>query len=133
MSIYDEDDDGQIPELVLSYKGEKGWAQFRSTNDLTGKQLKALRKAAGSGERGDASNAFYEVGLGILVTSWEIPKAPDLGIPRGNASSIIDRVPAVVLRQLELHIHPYLDALLKREGVEADPMEPGSPTRPASD
>jgi len=119
-----------IPPLKLDFRGEQGSVEFRSIEELSGAHVKRLRSKAGNASGGgDAANDLYSEALIILITSWDIPTMPRLAIPRGDKRAL-DSVPGVLLRAMERHVRPYLDALLSEKS--APEGEPGSPPLPAS-
>lgn len=119
-----------IPRFeFVNGRGEKGWATFADPDDLTGFQMRRLRKAAGSSvNEGEAANQFFATALADLVEAWEVPGKPDLRIPK-NDDKALDRCPARFVAALEKHIKPHLNFMT--QGGE-DNGEPGGPTRPGS-
>lgn len=109
-------------------RGEKGWAEFVDIEDLTRREIKFLRKAIGSStNEGDATNAFFDEALRILVTRWEVPGKPDIRPPKHDLKGM-DGIPATFSAALETHIRPHLQKLTK--GEDTDDGGPGSPPRP---
>jgi hypothetical protein len=118
-----------IPRFEFSSKRGDGWAEFVDIEDLTRREVKFLRKAAGSSENeGDAANNFFDEALRILVEKWEVPGKPDLRIPKHDVKGM-DGIPAMFSAELEAHIRPYLKKLTRGNDGE-DNGKPGSPHRP---
>lgn len=120
-----------IPRFeYVSKRGDEGWVEFRDLEDLTRREIKFLRKAAGSGEgnEGVASNNFFDEALKILVEKWEVPGLPNLRLPKHDIKAV-DGIPALFSAALEAHISPYLKRLT-RAADEEDTGEAGSPHRP---
>jgi hypothetical protein len=126
-------DEWDIPDLTLEFKGEKGSVQFRSLLDLSGAQVDRLRSVIGAAKNeGEAANAFYHEAARILITSWDIPGQPMLAIPKGDQRAF-GQIPAVVRRQIEKHVQPYWDRLMKeQQDGDGDVFAVGGPSRPAS-
>lgn len=125
------DETAGIPRFEFENgRGEKGWVEFVDPDDLSRADVKRLRKAAGSSENeGQASNAFFDEALAMLVASWEVPGRPDMQLPRHNPKAV-DGIPATFSSALETHIRPYLKTLTRGEAEAEDGGEPGSPRRP---
>ena len=123
---------GEIPRFeFVNRRGEGGWAEFEDLDDLSRRDIKFLRKAAGSSENeGDATNAFFDEALRILVTKWDVPGRPDVLLPRlDKQGKALDGIPATFSAALEAHIRPYLKRLTRGDSGEDD-GSPGSPRRP---
>lgn len=127
------EDEGQIPDLELTFKGETGYVRFGNTDDLSGRDVKTLRRMAVQEDSGKGANDFLEAQLRLLVTEWKLPGMPDARIPRYD-KQITDRIPGKLLRRIESHVAPYMAWLAedrkKKEGE--DLFKPGGPSRPAS-
>ena len=120
-----------IPRFeYISKRGEEGWAEFKDLEDLTRREIKFLRKAAGSGDgnEGVSSNNFFDEALKILVVKWEVPGIPGAKLPVHDPKGV-DSIPALFSAGLESHISPYLKRLT-RGTDEEDNGQPGSPRRP---
>ena len=130
MEHEDQEDQG-IPRFEWENKrGEKGWAEFVDLDDLSRRDIKALRKAIGSSENeGQATHSFMDEALVILVSAWEVPGKPDAKLPK-HAPKDLDAIPATFGTALENHLKPHIKALTRGADTEDD-GEPGSPRRPA--
>lgn len=119
-----------IPRFeFVNSRGDEGWAEFVDIEDLTRREIKFLRKAAGSSENeGDATNNFFDEALRILVEKWEVPGRPGMKLPKHDAKGV-DGIPATFSAALEAHIRPHLKKLTRSDGGEDD-GSPGSPRRP---
>lgn len=119
-----------IPRFEFTNRrGEKGWATFGELDDLSGFQMRKMRKAAGSSDNGgEAANAFFGEVLGFLIEDWEVPGKPDLRIPARD-NKALDSCPATFLAALEKHVKPHLKFMEQRG---EDNGEAGGPTRPGS-
>lgn len=128
----EELESGEIARLEYEdKKGRAGWVEFRDFDDLTGADMKRLRRGAGSSENnGEASNVFYAEAFAALITAWDVPGKPDLPIPKQNAKNI-DYAPAGFVRAIERHLDPFLDELMRSGKRAEDNGEPGSPPQPA--
>lgn len=127
---HEQDFGPSIPRFEFeNRRGEKGWATFGDLDDLTGFQMRKIRKAAGSSaNEGEAANNFFGEVLADLVEAWEVPGKPDLPIPKRDPKAV-DRCPARFLAALEKHVRPHLAFMTERG---EDNGEPGGPTRPGS-
>lgn len=127
------EDEGQIPDLELTFKGETGYVRFGNTDDLSGRDVKMLRRMAVQEDSGKGANDFLEAQLRLLVTEWKLPGMPDARIPRYD-KQITDRIPGKLLRLIEKHIQPHMEWLAEDRKRKAgdDLFEPGGPTVPAS-
>lgn len=111
-------------------RGDKGWAEFVDLEDLSRRDIKALRKAIGSTENtGEAAHTFLDQALIILVSAWEVPNKPDARLPR-HAPKDLDSIPATFGTALENHLRPYIKQLTRGDDESEDNGEPGSPRRP---
>lgn len=114
-------------------RGQSGWATFNDLDDLTGSQMRKIRKAAGSSDNnGEAANAFFNEVLGDLVEAWGVPGKPNLTIPRYDKKAL-DSCPATFLAALEKHVKPHLDFMSNAKDGKDDDGEPGGPSRPGSE
>lgn len=131
--LFESEDDGGIPRFEFeNRRGEKGWATFRHLDDLSRADVKKLRRAAGSSDNdGQASNAFFDEALALLVEAWEVPGRENIPIPRYDRQKTTDTIPATFSAALERHLRPHLKQLTRAEDDEVDEGEPGSPRRPA--
>ena len=127
------EDDGQIPDLELTFKGETGYVRFGNTDDLSGRDVKMLRRMAVQEDTGKGANDFLEQQLRLLVTEWKLPGMPDARIPRYD-KQITDRIPGKMLRLIEKHIQPHMEWLAedRKKKTGDDLFEAGGPTAPAS-
>jgi hypothetical protein len=124
-------EEGGIPRFEWeNRRGDKGWAEFVDPEDLSRRDIKALRKAAGSSENeGQAAHSFFDEALVILVSAWEVPGLPNARLPRHDAKGL-DSIPATFSAALENHLRPHIKALTRGNSEETDEGEPGSPRRP---
>lgn len=101
----------EIPDLPLHFQGETGSVSFRSLEELTSDHLQSLRTKISIQGEGSATHAMYDEAMRILITNWDVPKQPTLPIPRGDKNAL-KRLSAVVRRDIEKHLHPFLYRLL---------------------
>jgi len=127
----DFEDEGQIPDLKLHFRGEDGYVRFGNTDDLTGADAKRLRRLGAQPDNGQAANEFMAEAIKLLVTDWSIPSKPDMQIPRWDPKAT-DRIPGKLLRQIEDHIEPHMKWLAQEKKGDSDPFALGGPTAPAS-
>jgi len=125
------EDEGQIPDLKLEFRGDSGYVRFGNTDDLTGADTKRLRKLGAQQDNGQAANDFMAEAIRLLVVDWLIPVKPDMQIPRYDPKAT-DRIPGKLLRLIEDHIEPHMKWLAQEKTSTGDPFEPGGPTAPAS-
>jgi len=125
----------QLKRLEWTSHGYACWAEFHDPNDLRGKDLKALRVAAGRSENGgESTHDVYTQTLTTLVRAWEIGYAPTLSVPADarHPSAILEQLYAVDLRRLELHVKDTMLALVRGDEGDGLPEEGfGSPRTPA--
>lgn len=113
-----------------------GTVQFRDPEELTGKDMKALRKALDVVGVGSATTEMFETAYKLLVDAWDIPGRPNLRTPRydgkqGATGHATDYLTARDLRALENHVKPVIKEITKGSDEEDD-GEVGGPHRPAS-
>lgn len=127
----DEPFDYGIPRFeFVNRRGEKGWAEFADPDDLSRRDVKTLRREAGSSDNeGTATNAFFDMALKILVIKWEVPGRPDAKLPRHDEKGT-DNIPAPFSAALEAHLKPHLQRLSRGETAESDNGQPGGFRRP---
>lgn len=140
----DDPGDGALPELArLEWEGRWGgekftcWAEFRDPYELTGKDLDALRKAAGGGgtNRGDVANRIAVAALTLLISKWDIPYVVGIPVPRDsrNPAATLQQIGAWDRRKLEAHVTPLVNRLLAGPTAgrtSDDKGGPGSPPTP---
>lgn len=119
-----------IPRLEFENgRGEKGWATFGDVDDLTGADMRRLRKGVGESENfGQSTNNLMGDALTLLIDEWDVPGKPDIQAPKYDPKAL-NRIPATFMAALERHIQPHLD-FLKPNEKKTDDGEPGSPPRP---
>jgi len=125
------DQEEGIPRFEWENKrGDKGWAEFVDPEDLSRRDIKALRKAIGSSENtGQAAHSFLDEALIILVRAWDVPGNPSAKLPK-HAPKELDSIPALFGTALENHLRPYIKQLTRGDEEIEDDGEPGSPRRP---
>lgn len=124
--------DSQIPRLDLP-SGNGGYVEFQDLDDLTGADLHALRRAIRTEDgAGETTNALMREAMRMMIKSWEVPYLPDPRTPEANEAAW-KKLKARDLNAIEAALSPVLDLLKPPTAAIDGGMEPGSPTRPASE
>jgi len=121
----------KLERLEWTSRGCPCWAEFRDADELSGRDMKAIRRAA-EGERGEQANGIYTEVLRLLIAKWSIGYAPTLQVPGETVRPdiILDQLSAFDLRRLENYVTPLARWLAR--GDENAPEEGfGSPRTPA--
>ena len=115
------------------------WAEFRDPYELTGKDLDALRRAAGGGgqNRGEVTNRLAVAGLTLLIAKWEIPYVVGIPVPKDsrNPAATLQQIGLWDRKKLEQHIEPLLKRLVggpaagRTSDSEGGPGTPPTPER----
>jgi hypothetical protein len=112
------------------------WVEFRDPMDLSGADIRKLRKAAGNGgeNRGEITNQLLNAGLSLLITAWDIGYLPNFPIPSAGKSpaAILDQLGGFDLLRMEQHVTPILRHISRgRAGGQGNEGSgPGSPPTP---
>lgn len=101
-----------------------GWAILRPLDELTGRDIKTIRRALNGTGTGDIMGAALAAGLAAVVADWQIPGRPQLPLPLHNAKSL-DALPARDLFALESYVKSVVEQALgsgdEGRGGAADP------------
>ena len=122
----------QLPRLEWTSRGYPCWAEFRDADELSGRDLRGLRKVTGdSDNKGVQANDLYAEVLRLLVARWEIGYAPTLSTPgeSRNPAAILEQLSALDLRKLEQYVTPLGMTLARGDELPEDGFN--SPPRPA--
>ena len=98
-----------------------GWVSFSDPEDLTGKDIRRLRKATDADGQGTATNNFYEAAMVMLIDEWSIPYNAGLRVPkydRSNKQESTGALKARDLRAIEKHLQPVLLVLTRGDDDE---------------
>jgi hypothetical protein len=102
-----------------------GWAQLRPFDDLTGRDIRVIRRALNAEGTGDILGGALAAGIGAVVCDWQIPNRPQLELPTREPSKVLDRLPARDLLALEAHVRPFVEQILGKEDKgKADEPDP---------
>lgn len=100
-----------------------GWAVLAPFEEMTGAQLRRIRKAMDVEGAGTVGNALYASTIAALVTAWHIPYQEGLGVPAVQPAAL-DLLRAPDLLALERHVEPYVEEIMGKR--KKDPSQPGS-------
>lgn len=104
-----------------------GWVSFNDPEDLTGNDVRRLRKALDAEGQGSSTNNFYEQAMVLLIADWDIPGKPGLVIPRHDKSQkqqSSGKLSARDLRAIEKHLAPTLKSLAGGDEEDDDDQSP---------
>jgi len=104
-----------------------GWVSFNDPEDLTGRDVRKIRKALDADGQGTATNNFYETAMVMLIAAWEIPYAPGLKLPcydKSNKQESTGSLKARDLRAIERHLSPVLAQLAGGGDTDEDDQTP---------
>jgi hypothetical protein len=114
------------------------WVEFRDPMDLSGADIRKLRKAGGNAgdNRGEIYNQAMNAGLTLLVTAWDIGYLPNFPVPGAtrNPAAILEQLGGFDLKRIEQHVEPVVSHILRgrRTGGQGNEGSgPGSPPTPA--
>lgn len=113
-----------IPEGAVALSGG-GWAVLRDLDDLTGKQVKEIRRGLDKEKDGTGAmvNELFTRALVAAIEAWHIPKlGGDVRTPEIAGAAVLDMLSARDLRTLERAVDPWLKDLTGGEKV--DPTTP---------
>lgn len=113
------------------------WAEFNDPMDLTGDDIRKLRRAGGNGgnNRGEIANQLLNAALTMLISAWEIPYLVNVPIPSAGQqpAAILGMLGGFDLKRLENHVLPVIRQITggRVAGQGNEGNGPGSPTTPA--
>lgn len=97
-----------------------GWALLKPRSELTGLDVRRIRKTMNADGTGDMISGAMAATLGALVVDWQIPGRDQLALPF-TTPTVLDRVPFDDLMALEDVARPIMRRALGEDKKEDGP------------
>jgi len=106
-----EQEDDRLTLARLDLPGG-GYVTFRDPEELSGRDVKKLRKALDAPGAGSAANLLYETAMVLLIEHWEIPGKPQLRTPQRDPKAS-DQLTHRQFRAIEKHLNPVVKTITR--------------------
>jgi len=111
-----EQEDDRLALARLDLPGG-GYVTWRDPEELSGRDVKRLRKALDAPGVGSATNLLYETAMVLLIDHWEIPGKPQLRTPQRDPKAS-DQLTHRQFRAIEKHLKPVVKTITR--GADED-------------
>lgn len=97
-------------------------------DELTGRDLRVIRKAMDLDGAGTITNELYARAMTALITAWELPYRESLDIPSRlkDPNIAYELLKLTDLRTIERKVDAFLQEITGREKAAGDPQPPAS-------